>query len=340
MKNNKGYMLVEIILASVIAFALVFFIMDLIMKLKVKNDDLMVETLINTDRAIITNRLIEKAKIETENFDCAKLTSSGKTITYKNDTIDILNDYSEFGAITCSNEVGKVSINIPISVKQIPDKNFDATIDYKYKIGDMIPPTCSLSYSNDYIYATYEDPGENSSGISYYGWDSNYVLEKENNKNITDAGEYTYYVTDRAGNLGTCSMDIKKVISKITYTCNRGASSSYLCQSVQDAGQYAFNVAKCSTTGNNLTANCHGICLNDNLCVECPPGYHYDHYLGGKCAKGCYNELYCPSGTLNGSSCYLYNRDSCPSDWNSESSTSYTCPDGYTKAGDNKYCYK
>ena len=48
--NNKGYMLVEIILASALAFGLTFFIIDLTIKLKNKNDDLVVETLISTDR--------------------------------------------------------------------------------------------------------------------------------------------------------------------------------------------------------------------------------------------------------------------------------------------------
>ena len=36
-KNNKGYMLVEIILASVIAFGITYFIVDLTIKLKNKN---------------------------------------------------------------------------------------------------------------------------------------------------------------------------------------------------------------------------------------------------------------------------------------------------------------
>ena len=42
--NNKGYMLVEIILASVIAFGVAYFILDLVIKLKNKNDDLFVDT--------------------------------------------------------------------------------------------------------------------------------------------------------------------------------------------------------------------------------------------------------------------------------------------------------
>ena len=56
--NNKGYMLVEIILASVIAFGVAYFLLDLVIKLKNKNDDLFVDTLARTDQAIITNTIM------------------------------------------------------------------------------------------------------------------------------------------------------------------------------------------------------------------------------------------------------------------------------------------
>ena len=91
--NNKGYMLVEIILASALAFGLAFFIIDLTIKLKNKNDDLMVETLISTDRAIINNKLMDYAKEEENNFDCSKLTIENNTIKYDGNIIDIVNDY-------------------------------------------------------------------------------------------------------------------------------------------------------------------------------------------------------------------------------------------------------
>ena len=61
--NKKGYMLVEIILASALAFGLAFFIIDLVIRLKNKNDDLLVENLITTDKTIITNKLMSYAKL-------------------------------------------------------------------------------------------------------------------------------------------------------------------------------------------------------------------------------------------------------------------------------------
>ena len=60
--NNKGYMLVEIILAFSITFTLLYFMMDLVLKIKNKNDDLLVETVVRTDSTIITNELTEYAK--------------------------------------------------------------------------------------------------------------------------------------------------------------------------------------------------------------------------------------------------------------------------------------
>ena len=67
--NRKGYLTVEIILASVIAFAIAFFLMEITVKLVSKNDDVYHETVITYDDAIIINNIKEKIKdyiIETD----------------------------------------------------------------------------------------------------------------------------------------------------------------------------------------------------------------------------------------------------------------------------------
>ena len=155
--NKKGYMLVEIILASALAFGLAFFIIDLVIKLKNKNDDLFVETLITTDKTIITNKLMSYTKSETKNFDCNKLTITGNTVKYHDDIINIITDYANVGELSCSTSSGKISITIPLSVPQMPDKDYDITFDYKYEIGDMTPPTCKITISGTTITATFED---------------------------------------------------------------------------------------------------------------------------------------------------------------------------------------
>ena len=130
--NNKGYMLIEIILAFAIAFALLYFIMDLVIKLKNKNDDLLVKTLIHSDQAIIANELMELVKLKEEYFNCNDLTIDNKTVKYQENVLDIVDKYATLGTKECSNASNKISIKIPMNVKQIPNENFDIVINYKY----------------------------------------------------------------------------------------------------------------------------------------------------------------------------------------------------------------
>ena len=134
--NNKGYMLVEIILASTIAFALAYFIMDLTIKMKNKNDDLLVETFVETDRAIIANEIMEYMINENINFTCA-ISKEGNKIYYKGKDnvkkeIDIVTKYANIGTITCRNESNNISLSIEIRVEQMSDKNFNVVLNYRY----------------------------------------------------------------------------------------------------------------------------------------------------------------------------------------------------------------
>lgn len=60
--NRKGYLTVEIILASTIAFAIAFFLIEITVKLVSKTDDVYHETVIAYDDAIIINNIKEKIK--------------------------------------------------------------------------------------------------------------------------------------------------------------------------------------------------------------------------------------------------------------------------------------
>ena len=67
--NRKGYLTVEIILASTIAFAIAFFLIEITVKLVSKTDDVYHETVIAYDDAIIINNIKENIKdyiIETD----------------------------------------------------------------------------------------------------------------------------------------------------------------------------------------------------------------------------------------------------------------------------------
>ena len=119
--NNKGYMLVEIILASVIAFGVAYFILDLVIKLKNKNDDLFVDTLARTDQAIITNTIMRDIYNKNTQFSCENILNNISVEDNKfkyndtiNDTIIIeVNKYTTIGDITCNVESPNL-LNIPL----------------------------------------------------------------------------------------------------------------------------------------------------------------------------------------------------------------------------------
>ena len=132
--NNKGYMLIEIILASALAFGLAYFILDLTIKLKNKNDDLLVSTQINTDTTIVANKLMNFIKEESTKFDCNDIKIENNTISYSGKLITQLNQYGiiEKTEDICYSNDNYVKINIPISVPQMPDKNFNIDVYYEY----------------------------------------------------------------------------------------------------------------------------------------------------------------------------------------------------------------
>ena len=134
--NNKGYMLVEIILASVIAFGVAYFILDLVIKLKNKNDDLFVDTLARTDQAIITNTIMRDIYNKNTQFSCNNISKSddGTKFIYKDtikDTIIEVNKYTTIGTINCEvTSTNLIELNIPLTVKTTK-KSYNISINTK-----------------------------------------------------------------------------------------------------------------------------------------------------------------------------------------------------------------
>lgn len=58
--NRKGYLAVELILASTMAFAISFFLFDITMSLANKTNDAYVDTLVSTDKALVVKNIREK----------------------------------------------------------------------------------------------------------------------------------------------------------------------------------------------------------------------------------------------------------------------------------------
>ena len=131
--NNKGYMLVEIILASVIAMGIAYFITDLTVKIKNKNDDLLVKTLVSTDQAIIYNTIMKDLYNEDNTFSCSDISITNNVFKYKGFT-NVVSEYATLKYNTstgCSYNAstGNVKIKIELDVPQLSD-DFDVNIDF------------------------------------------------------------------------------------------------------------------------------------------------------------------------------------------------------------------
>lgn len=81
--NRKGYLTVEIILASAVAFTIAFFLMEITVKLVSKTDDVYHETIITYDDAIMINNIKDKIIdyiIETDGLALVNCESKGCNI--------------------------------------------------------------------------------------------------------------------------------------------------------------------------------------------------------------------------------------------------------------------
>ena len=186
--NRKGYLLIEIILASAIAFGIAIFIFELTIKVKNRNDDLFVETQMATDQAIISNKFMNFAIAEKENFTCDivyddngiyYITSEGNR-----ELIDIVNDYGNLGTFdptNCINQHGKIKIVIPLEVIQQKGKDYNAYVNYRYRIGDYTKPEMKLlvydgdiwKMTNDAIIVISDTGGLKGGKYTIrYGWSS------------------------------------------------------------------------------------------------------------------------------------------------------------------------
>lgn len=75
--NNKGYMLVEIIVASVIAFSVAYYLINLTYKFKNKNEDVYYSTVMLSDKVNITKNIMNDLK--KYNINSVSKTTNGNT---------------------------------------------------------------------------------------------------------------------------------------------------------------------------------------------------------------------------------------------------------------------
>lgn len=126
--NNKGYLLIEIILVSTLAISIAYFMIELTLKLKARNDDILVTSLVNIDKGIIYNGIM--GEIIGKNLSIGEVSSKikieDKKIEYNGKAITILNKYANFGSII--KDTGNNVIIIPINVNALPNENFDVIL--------------------------------------------------------------------------------------------------------------------------------------------------------------------------------------------------------------------
>lgn len=132
--NNKGYMLIEIVLASTLAIVVAVFLTSITIKLKNKNEDLLIRSLVSTDQGIIYNTIMKDVYFNYPSLSkvCENLNVEveNKKVTY-NGIINIVNEHASVGDLEC-NYTNNVIV-IPISVKQLPDENFDIVIKFNVR---------------------------------------------------------------------------------------------------------------------------------------------------------------------------------------------------------------
>ena len=200
--NNKGYMLIEIVLAAALAFGIAAFIISLLIKFKNKNDDTLVDTVTTTDITIINNKIMEYAKLEREEFDCKELKLDNRTLTYRDNVIDIFNDYADLGEVDCRNTNGKISVSIPLSISQMPGEDYDIDINYKYVVGNLTYPYLKVETDEPTVYTKSKKANiiiGSSNGLLGGTYRVKYTWSKRNIPcdKIDDDNYVDIYVTDR-----------------------------------------------------------------------------------------------------------------------------------------------
>ena len=141
--NNKGYLLVEIIVAFTLAMAVAYFLAEITISLKNKEEDLNKKVAYNTDRALITKEIMDdsnKYRISNVNIvdnHTVKLTfdglgdkvlsynSSSKTITYGDLVVKLDDTLTEIGNF----EVKKVDNDTFLTIK-LSAKSLYSDVDY------------------------------------------------------------------------------------------------------------------------------------------------------------------------------------------------------------------
>jgi len=162
--NNKGYMLVEIIVASVIALIMAYFLIDITIKLVNKNNDYYIDSILLVDKNVITKEIMDDingkklTKVNCEDNKKCTLTYDGteeKILEIGNNTISYgkykkeLSEYISLGNITLQNDSNFLTISIPAYTNYSKtDYGITIFVPYNEDIEIVYPAIADLIINN------------------------------------------------------------------------------------------------------------------------------------------------------------------------------------------------
>ena len=248
--NNKGYLIVEVILAGVLTFTMAYFLINLTLKVRNRYDDTNVETVLLNDKTVVTNEVMDDVinnkvknveyivngiKITFEDGSSKDLTVVDNTITYDTYT-KRFNDNAILGNVNIKRNGNYFTLEIPITTKYSKD---DYGINIVGFTAEALEPlNCTLSRNDKEIIANFEG------NMVYYGWNADFTGDNSSSKPIS-LGDHTYYIKDIFGNTGSCNINIASTL----LTCNLNASDTTITANItDDMAYYGWNV---DFTGDN-----------------------------------------------------------------------------------------
>lgn len=146
--NKKGYLAVEVILASVVAVSIAVFLIDLTVKMVNKTNDNYTNTLFLTDKALITNNLRKEIKQDIIQHSKSNINNIGEI-----EKATLIDDYSCELKFKNSNVTSNININSTKDTITYSSEysEYSKTINKDIKYSDIKIKTCTLSEEKNYL---------------------------------------------------------------------------------------------------------------------------------------------------------------------------------------------
>ena len=126
--NNKGYMLVEIIVSSVIALTMAYFFMEITIKMVNKNNDYYVDSVLFSDKLVVTKEIMDDINNKVL-INVSKVSNNQVDLTFNDGSKSLIIDTSN-KSITYGSYKKKLSDELNISGLNISTNNNILTISF------------------------------------------------------------------------------------------------------------------------------------------------------------------------------------------------------------------